>query len=229
MAPLSPPPDPLAPHGQGTAPVVEFFHDVVCGWCYVMSPRLRLVAGELGLQIRHRSFVLQASREEMIRAFGSMERAKHEILGHWQSCAQHDDYDRIDVEGMRREAFEYPSGLAGALACQAAELLGGDTAHWDLFDAIQHAHLSRHRNIADAEVLLDIAVATGFERNAFASCMEGTEALQRVARDRARAQELNIRSIPTLVGAGGLRLQTTPVNELRARLAPLASLCQAEA
>ncbi|AIJ44451.1 thioredoxin [Comamonas testosteroni TK102] len=202
-------------------PILDFFHDVVCGWCYVMSPRLRQVAGELGLRVRQRSFVLQASRAEMVARFGSMEQAKQTILGHWEACAQHDDTQRIDIEGMRRESFEYPSGLAGALACQAAQLLEGDEAHWNLFDAIQHAHMSAHRNIGDAEVLLDIATHTGFERNAFARCMESAEALNLVRQDLALAQHLGLRSIPSVIAPGLPTLQTLPLDLLRERLRTL--------
>ena len=150
---------------------VDFFHDVVCSWCYVMSPRLRQAAAELGIQVRQRSFVLQDNREQMVQVFGSMARAKSVILGHWETCLGHEDQPRIDVEGMRAENFEYPSGLAGALACQAAHLVAGDAGHWDMFDAIQDAHLSQHRNIGDLDVLLDIAVALGHDRAAFAERM----------------------------------------------------------
>lgn len=202
-------------------PILDFFHDVVCGWCYVMSPRLRQVARELGLRVRQRSFVLQASRAEMVARFGSMEQAKQTILGHWEACAQHDDTQRIDIEGMRRESFEYPSGLAGALACQAAQMLEGDEAHWNLFDAIQHAHMSAHRNIGDAEVLLDIATHTGFERNAFARCMESAEALNLVRQDLALAQHLGLRSIPSVIAQGLPTLQTLPLDLLRERLRTL--------
>lgn len=219
------PATPAAPAGNPApaAPrVVDFFHDVVCGWCYVMSPRLRQVAAELGITVRQRSFVLQESPEQMRRVFGSMERAKRVILGHWDACARHDDEARIDVEGMRAETFDYPSGLAGALACQAAHLLAGDAAHWDLFDAIQRAHLSEHRNIGDAAVLLDIAVAQGFDRAEFSRIMQGEDASRRVRDDRAAAARLGIDSIPTLVaGPHQARLQTLPLAELRQRLAAL--------
>ena len=188
---------------------VDFFHDVVCGWCYVMSPRLRQVAAELGVTVRQRSFVLQESPEQMRRVFGSMERAKRVILGHWEACARHDDTPRIDIEGMRGETFDYPSGLAGALACQAAHLLAGEAGHWDLFDAIQRAHLSEHRNVGDTAVLLDIAAALGFDRPEFARVMQGEEARRRVREDRAAAARLGIDSIPTLVaGPHQARLQT---------------------
>jgi predicted DsbA family dithiol-disulfide isomerase len=67
---------------------IDFYHDVVCGWCFVIAPRLRKLSEELPLEIRHRSFVLQDSREEMVRAWGSLERAKREILGHWSAAAR---------------------------------------------------------------------------------------------------------------------------------------------
>ncbi|MBD9375685.1 DsbA family protein [Rhizobium sp. ARZ01] len=207
------------PTGDTTPLTIDFFHDVVCGWCYVMSPRLRQVAGELDIEVRHRSFVLQDSRERMVQAFGSMEQAKSAILGHWEACAKQDDEQRIDIEGMRAESFEYPNGLAGAHACQAAHIMGGDAAHWDYFDAVQNAHLSQHRNIGNRSVLLDIAVELGFARDVFAAHMGSEAASERVRADRDEARKLDIRSIPTLIVGPDLdRLQTMPVPALKARL-----------
>jgi len=163
---MSPVPSPAT-----AAPVVDFFHDVVCGWCFVLAPRLQQVSAELGIQVRHRSFVLQDSRAQMVEVFGSMERAKAIILRHWTDCAAHEDSARIDIEGMRAQDFEYPSGWLGALACQAAGLIGGNDAHGAMFDAVQWAHLHQHRNIGDAEVLLDIAESLGHPRGAFADHM----------------------------------------------------------
>ncbi|MFY1961634.1 LysR family transcriptional regulator [Achromobacter xylosoxidans] len=138
------------------------------------------------------------------------------------ACARHDDTPRIDIEGMRGETFDYPSGLAGALACQAAHLLAGEAGHWDLFDAIQRAHLSEHRNVGDTAVLLDIAAALGFDRPEFARVMQGEEARRRVREDRAAAARLGIDSIPTLVaGPHQARLQTLPLADLRDRLLAL--------
>lgn len=204
--------------------IIDFYHDAVCGWCYVMSPRLRQVAGELGIQVRHHTFVLQDSREQMVQVFGSMERAKSQILSHWKACAEQDDAQRINIEGMRAQSFEYPNGLASALACQAAHMLGGDTAHWDYFDAVQRAHLTENRNIGDAVVLTDIAISLGFDRDAFTTAMTSEDAAQRVQADRMQAMQLGIRSIPTLIVSSAdkttdpIRLQTTPIELLKSRL-----------
>ncbi len=204
--------------------IIDFYHDAVCGWCYVMSPRLRQVAGELGIQVRHHTFVLQDSREQMVQVFGSMERAKSEILGHWEACAKQDDKQRINIEGMRAQSFEYPNGLASALACQAAHMLGGDTAHWDYFDAVQRAHLTENRNISDTVVLTDLAASLGFAPDAFTTAMTSEDAAQRVQADRMQAMQLGIRSIPTLIVSSAdkttdpIRLQTTPAELLKSRL-----------
>lgn len=207
--------------------IIDFFHDAVCGWCYVMSPRLRQVAAELGVQVRHHTFVLQDSREQMLRAFGSMERAKQEILGHWAACAQQDDTQSINIEGMRSQSFEYPNGMLSALACQAAQLLAGDTAHWDYFDEVQRAHLKDSRNIGELDTLLAIAQQQGFDGDIFLRTMNSDQALERVQTDRCEAARLGIRSIPTLLVSSpstGLvlaRLQTQSAESLKNRLQAL--------
>ncbi len=207
--------------------IIDFFHDAVCGWCYVMSPRLRQVAADLGIQVRHHTFVLQDSREQMLRAFGSMERAKREILGHWAACAQHDDTQSINIEGMQAQSFEYPHGMPSALACQAAYLLAGEQGHWDYFDAVQRAHLVENRNIGDMDTLLAIAVAQGFGGEAFLSAMDSDIAHQRVQTDRTQAARMGIQSIPTVLvssretGQELARLQTQPADMLKSRLLAL--------
>ena len=207
--------------------LIDFFHDAVCGWCYVTSPRLRKVAGELGIQVRHHTFVLQDSREQMVQVFGSMEAAKTEILKHWQSCALHDDSHSINIEGMREQPFEYPHGLLSALACQAAQDLAGEQGHWDYFDAVQRAHLAQNRNIGDTEVLLAIAIEQGFERSAFLAAMNSASARQAVQVDRIAAASSGIRSIPTLIVSSATdgreveRLQTMSAEQLKSRLLAL--------
>ena len=100
-------------------------------------------------------------------------------------------------------------------------MLGGNDAHGAMFDAVQWAHLHQHRNIGDAEVLLDIAESLGHPRGAFADHMRSDAVRQRVQADRAEAAALGIRSIPTVIGGNGLRLQTLPLPHLRQALAPL--------
>lgn len=199
---------------------LDFFHDVVCGWCFNISPRLHALAGEFDLHIRHRTFVLQANRAEMIARFGSMENAKSEILGHWEACkAASDAPEDFNVEGMRASGFEYPFGLPGALACKAAEIQGGQEAHWRMFDAIQKAHLADARNVADTDVLAEIAADAGLDVRRFVEAMAARNTLALVELDRAEARRLQVRSVPTvIIRETGYRFVNGPLEDLRAQL-----------
>jgi predicted DsbA family dithiol-disulfide isomerase len=199
---------------------LEFFHDVVCGWCFNLSPRLRALSREFDLAIRHRTFVLQDSPERMVESFGSPAAAKETILGHWAACAAASETpQRFAIERMRAAPFAYPHGLPGALACQVAQQLGGQGGHWRMFDALQQAHLSQARNIADTEVLLDVACGLGFERIAFRKGLADSGTRKAVEADRSLARRHAVRSVPTvIVRETGERLRNGPLEDLREQL-----------
>lgn len=176
-----------------------FVHDVVCGWCYVLSPRLHLLAKELNLDVHHQCFTLQASREAMIGTFESMSDAKETILGHWENCAAAEDNPSINIEGMRAQTFEYPNGLPGALACKAAELQAGQLGHWRMFDRIQYAHLTENRNIGDGQVLRSLAEDTGLDMPSYDQDVLSETAQQAVEKDRQLAFESGVQSVPTMI------------------------------
>jgi len=205
---------------------IDFFHDVVCCWCFNISSRMRAAARELDLDIRHRTFVLQASRQEMAERWGTPQQARETILGHWTHCRQVSDRpDLIDVEAMREAQFDYPHGHTAALACKAAESLGGQAAHWDMFDRIQLAHLAEARNIADPAVLAGAAREVGLGGPGFARAMADPAISRAVEADRQFARLLQVHSIPALiVRETGARLVNGPLEDLRAQLGAAARL-----
>ncbi|UVL31028.1 DsbA family oxidoreductase [Pseudomonas donghuensis] len=184
---------------------IEFFHDVVCAWCFVLAPRLKQLQAEFELDIQHRSFILQSSREAMIQRFGSMPQAKETILDHWQACARAEDEKRINIPGMREQDFEYPNGLLAATACQAAHALAGNAGHELMFDRLQWAHLVKNRNIGDKATVLAIAAEAGFDPQAFAHSLQH-DAPAWLERDLRQGRELGLRSVPSLVIAERFRL-----------------------
>ncbi|MDX1739245.1 MAG: DsbA family protein [Alphaproteobacteria bacterium] len=196
---------------------LDFYHDVVCGWCFNLSPRLRKLQSEYNFEIRHHTFILQEDRNEMIGAFGSMAQAKETILGHWAHCKKAaDDPSLVNITGMRKASFEYPYGLPGALACKAAEAQGGQAAHWDIFDAIQSAHMTHARNIADFDVLIDCAKSVGLDVKQFRKDLKDEDTRLQVEADRHKGRMLNVRSVPTvIVEETGHRIVNSPIEMLR--------------
>lgn len=199
---------------------IDFFHDVVCAWCFNTSSRMRTLAEEFNLDIRHRTFVLQASREEMRSRWGSPEQARETILGHWTACRQMSDQpELINIRAMRDAPFDYPHGFTAALACKAAERTGGQRAHWDMFDQLQRAHLAEAKNVADPAVALQAAQELGLETAAFAAAFNDPVTERAVQADRRDARSLQVSSIPALIiRETGTHLVNGSAADLRAQL-----------
>lgn len=199
---------------------IDFFHDVVCCWCFNISSRMRNLAAEFDREVRHRTFVLQASPAEMAVRWGAPKDARDTILGHWAVCRQASDQpELVDIDAMRAAPFDYPHGMIAALGCKAAERLGGQAAHWNMFDRLQRAHLNEARNIADPKTVLNIARDLGFEAAAFADAFDDPDTARKVEADRQHARTLQVRTIPTLtVQQTGARLVNGPREDLAAQL-----------
>lgn len=196
---------------------IDFFHDVVCAWSFNMSSRLRVLAEEFDLDIQHKAFVLQASKAEMRARWGSLEGAKEIILGHWENCRRASDQpELINIEAMRKAPFNYPHGYTAALACKAAEHLGGQAGHWAMFDRLQRAHLSEARDISDPATACDAAVDLGYEAGVFAAALTNPRTAKAVKADRREAEQSNVYAVPTVrIRQTGACLVNAPMDDLR--------------
>lgn len=179
---------------------VEFFHDVLCSWCYVFSPRLRRLVRELPqVRVVHRSFALAPTPRSIVAIFGSKEAGRREILQHWRAANVNDEGRRIRADLMERRSYDYPYSMPGLRACKAAEFQGGQEAHWDYFDRVQRAHLTECRNIADEEILLDCARNVSLSLERFRADVRSQETEEAVLADMGRALSLGISAVPTIV------------------------------
>lgn len=179
---------------------VEFFHDVLCAWCYCLSPRMRYIASRFpSVEVTHRCFALGPNPNSISEIFGSMEAGKREILNHWRAANINDDEHRINAELMEKRGFDYPYSMPGLKACKAAELQGGQAKHWDMFDRIQKAHLTECRNIADPMVLEDCAKDVGLDIERFKRELNSKHVEELVNDDLNLAKKLGIFAVPTLI------------------------------
>jgi len=99
---------------------------------------------------------------------------------------------------MRAAEFEYPNGWMAALACKAAERQGRHDKHWEMFDRLQHEHMTVNRNISDRSVILESAAAIGLDLARFERELDDSTTRELVELDRASAMSIGVRSIPTL-------------------------------
>jgi len=195
---------------------IEFFHDVLCAWCYALSPRLRRLTEEFpDIKVIHRGFPLAPEPNDIVQMFGSKEKGKKDILQHWKAANMNDDEHRINAELMEQRDFDYPYSTPALLACKAAELQGGQAMHWDYFDKVQEAHLTLCRNIADFDVLTDIARELSLDVEKFRADLRGEQVKYLLRLDIDRALELGVEATPTLVANDGMLTGAVPYDSLK--------------
>lgn len=195
---------------------IEFFHDVLCAWCYALSPRLRRLTEEFpDIKVIHRGFPLAPEPNDIVQMFGSKEKGKRDILQHWKAANMNDDEHRINAELMEQRDFDYPYSTPALLACKAAELQGGQAMHWNYFDKVQEAHLTLCRNIADFDVLTDIARELSLDVEKFRADLRGEQVRYLLRLDIDRALELGVEATPTLVANDGMLTGAVPYDSLK--------------
>ena len=83
---------------------IEFFHDVICSFCFPMSYNVRQLKNEVSdVEIIHRSFGLVKQENDFNSMFSSREKAKEVIMSHWERANQIDTLHRFNIEGMRKK------------------------------------------------------------------------------------------------------------------------------
>ncbi|NMA84350.1 MAG: DsbA family protein [Epulopiscium sp.] len=179
---------------------IEFFHDVICSFCFPMSARMRRIAKKYNnIEIIHRSFALGWEEEDFIRSFGSREAVKPEVLGHWVHANKNDDEHRFNIEGMRKTNFNFPISKPGLIAAKAAGLIGGDSMYWDVFDRIQNKLFVENKNIEDVAVLEEAVKETNISFTDWKAQFDKEETEKAILADLQLVQAYGINSAPTLV------------------------------
>jgi predicted DsbA family dithiol-disulfide isomerase len=179
---------------------VEFFHDVICSFCFPMSYRMRQLEKVMPeVEIIHRSFALVRDEGDFDIMFGSREAAKQEILGHWEHANQNDDLHRFNIEGMREADFPFPSSMKGLIACKAAFFIGGNSGYWNVFDALQNALFVQSRNIGEQAVIDEIIRKTNIDFEQWKRHYLDPSTKEAVESDFYLVRKYNINSVPSLV------------------------------
>lgn len=179
---------------------VEFFHDVICSFCFPMSARMRQIAKNYdNIEIKHRSFALGWEPDDFIRSFGSREAVKLEVLAHWVHANHNDDEHRFNIEGMYQTDFNFPISKPGLIAAKAAGLIGGENMYWDVFDRIQNKLFVENKNIEDVAVLEEAVKETSISFVDWKAQFENDETEKAVLADLQLAQTYGVNSAPTLV------------------------------
>lgn len=179
---------------------IEFFHDVICSFCFPMSYRMRQLKDKRPeLEIIHRSFALVPEVEAFNTMFGSRESAKAEILTHWEQANKNDDLHRFNIDGMKDSDFLFPTSIPPLRAVKAAEEVGGNDIAWDVFDALQNALFVENKNIEELGVIKEALSRTSIDLEKWEIAYDSSKSLEEVKKELALAKSYGISGVPFLV------------------------------
>ena len=186
---------------------IEFFHDVMCSFCFPMSYRMRQLQKIMPeIQILHRSYALVETVEDFDLMFGSRTAAKEEIMSHWEHANHNDDLHRFNISGMREANFPFPTSMKGLLACKAAYFVAGDTGYWDVFDNLQNALFVQNRNIEEDEIIEDCIRISGIDFKSWVQHYNSKETMDAVEKDLLLVKQYNIQGVPALIINGNQQI-----------------------
>jgi predicted DsbA family dithiol-disulfide isomerase len=190
---------------------VEIWSDVACPWCYVGTARFERAVAESGVDVEvvYRSFELDPAVppgqgpplvDYLARKFGDKSRvqAAHARL---TDAGAELGIDFRWSQMRRANTFDAHRLLAWTLHTDGPE------AQRRLKKALLRAYFTEGREVADHEVLADLAAEVGLDRDDAAALLAADDEAEFVRAERAEAYGNGINAVPTFVVEGEWMIQ----------------------
>ena len=191
---------------------IDIWSDVMCPWCVIgykaLERALDTLAGEIAAQVRWRPFELNPDMPpegedmaaHMLRKYGQQpsEGAAARMVELAARVGYEMRYLGPEPEPERRL---WNTFLAHKLLGWALETAGAE-AQTRLKLALFDAHFQQRRNVADPEVLTDVAASVGLDRAGARAALDDPALGREVRAGEAEAAALDITGVPAMVIAG---------------------------
>jgi len=198
------------------APLLWYFADPMCSWCWGFSPVIETLRDAYRDRVKI-ALVLGGLRHETAPMSAA---GREEILHHWQQVLARTGQP-FRFENALPEGFVYDTEPA----CRAVVTVGGiDPARiFPLFKAIQHAFYAEGRDVTQPGMLADLAAGLGIDREVFLQTFESDAARARTQSHFKQARQAGVRGFPALILQQDTRLQTVcngcqPLDTVRAAI-----------
>ena len=189
------------------APILWYFADPMCSWCWGFSPVVEALRDAYRDRLKV-ALVLGGLRHETTPMTATQ---RDEILHHWHAVHERTGQP-FRFEGALPAGFVYDTEPT----CRAVAAMGGiDPAQvFPLFRAIQSAFYAQGRDVTQPAVLAELAAGLGVDAAAFLRAFASDAARARTQAHFRQARQAGVRGFPALI------LQRD------AQLAPISNGCQ---
>lgn len=200
-----------------SAPILWYFADPMCSWCWGFSPVIETLREEYRERVKI-ALVLGGLRPGVTTPMTAANR--EEILHHWHQ-----------VHARTGQPFRFENALPPGFvydtepASRAVVALGGiePTLIFPQFKAIQRAFYAEGRDITQPGVLAELATGLGVEPTAFLQAFDSDVARAKTQAHFRQARQAGVRGFPALILQQDTRLQTVssgcqPLETVRAAI-----------
>jgi predicted DsbA family dithiol-disulfide isomerase len=189
---------------------IEIYSDLVCPWCYIGERRFARAlaayprAGEV--EVVYRSYQLDPDAPAAAVPHLEYMRGRYgaSVSGMLQQVTDAARGEGIEMDWD--EALAVNTLTAHRLLRLAEREYGAPTQR-ALTEKLFDAHFSRGGDLADHELLADLAVSVGMDGARVRSYLASAEGLEETRYEIDQARRLGIRSVPTFVFEGQFAVQ----------------------
>ncbi|UPT55809.1 DsbA family oxidoreductase [Dickeya zeae] len=180
---------------------IDLYTEITCPWCFVGQHRLDKVLQErfpdLVADIHHHPVLLLPDAPAAGLFIPDLLRTRYGVTDPKSAFARPEAEARASGFNLNLESqlYAYPTQAAHAIILAARER---GTQH-QLAVAITDAYFLAAKNIADADVLADIAISYGFERDEALAIAHDQIWHERVAQAAADSAAAGVQSVPYFV------------------------------
>jgi predicted DsbA family dithiol-disulfide isomerase len=180
---------------------IDLYTEISCPWCFVGLHRFDKVLQErfpeLVADIHHHPVLLLPDAPAAGLFIPDLLRARYGVTDPKSAFARPEAEARassFDLD-LGRQLYAYPTQAAHAIILAAREC---GTQH-QLAVAITDAYFLAARNIADADVLADVAAAYGFSRDEARAIARDPTRHKRIEQEAENSAAAGVRSVPHFV------------------------------
>jgi putative protein-disulfide isomerase len=175
-----------------TAPSLLYVADAMCSWCWGFAPSLdALLTREPALQVKILCGGLRPGPAAQ-RMGGGL---ANYLASAWQQV-QRRSGQPFDWGLLARPDFLYDTDPPARAQIAYSNL--GLAQPYGFFRSLQEAFYAQGRDITDSQVLVELAVRQGAERNRYALELAAETTVRQAAAGYVEARELGVRGFPAL-------------------------------
>ena len=180
------------------SPILHYYHDPLCGWCYAAEPLVRAAAAKMPVVLHGGGLWDPAGRvPDAKRAqIKVTDRRIHDMTGQLFGAAY--------LDGLLDDPATIFHSRPTIAAILAAEQLRSD-AGLPMLAAIQRAHYVDGRRVVDTSVLINLAQAISLGPASFAAALAAIPVDTHIQDTRAAMQRHDLHGFPSfLLERGGI-------------------------